>query len=983
MPAFIHTGRSRGALPVLRAALCWGVLLLACNLPGTAQAESDETNGIPLISRAISIIDRLYLHPEAVVPERMLSAAIQRLEHLDPAILVTEQDGYVLKIEVAGRSGRFDIGISSLDELEMTLAEVLDFVEQSEGTTRELDRNELELSALRGMLRTIDRHSRLFAGGSLDEFNTRFKGTLVGIGARIGKRGGKMKVVQPFPDAPAGRGGLKAGDHITHVDGVATAGLTVEETVDRIRGPEGLPVVLTIERGDEGTPRIFVLIREKVLVPSIESELLPDGIGLVTIEHFSQKTSKEFANHLDALQAEAPLRGLVIDLRGNTGGSMRHASRIVNYFVEEGTIIRTEGSLGEPVPRLTPRIDAEPQRFRFDGPVAVLVDRRTASGAEIVAGALKLMDRSLTLGAQTYGKGTVQKIYPLRKSGEKVSMKLTVARYLLPEDTFVNSVGVTPDVLIGTVWLDPDQVTLPDFFREPPELIGDEMGLGGLDSRRNPGSGRAEATGGRNSAPMLSLRVVRVLDGWDPSAPDPNKSASDEEKPQESTGAEANDAEQGFEAAAEADTPGFSELPGDAGEPQFNDVTLRLAHEVLAAAGGRGDRQRLIQLATPRVARWQDIQRRRLQNETALREIAWKAEGEPRWMARTPSRAAEIRLRLLGKAPELQAELLLPARLEAGEETRVALRVTNNRKDMLHGLRAQLRSSNSVLDRIDFLLGDIAPGKKVQREVPISVHAGAPSRLDPWRLYLLDDNGPLGGPLQGTVTTRGGARPEFALSARSKGTVEESGGTLIETTVEVRNQGDGPSGELWVRFGSPEDDGIELLEQYRTIDGLEPGETGTVSLALRVRDAAAYPNIPIKLRARDRSTGVATIVELELPVVGDGLDTGWRLPARISMDFPHGLATDPPSRAEGPFDIRGQVEAEAGIDWVEVRVSGDKVFSRLSPRPADAGPPTLVRRLEVQARGIPESGANRVSVRTRTLDGVVVTSNYWVLGSKP
>jgi hypothetical protein len=128
---------------------------------------------------------------------------------------------------------------------------------------------------------------------------------------------------------------------------------------------------------------------------------------------------------------------------------------------------------------------------------------------------------------------------------------------------------------------------------------------------------------------------------------------------------------------------------------------------------------------------------------------------------------------------------------------------------------------------------------------------------------------------------------------------------------------------------------------------------------------------------------VATIVELELPVVGDGLDTGWRLPARISMEFPHGLPTDPPSRAEGPFDIRGQVEAEAGIDWVEVRVSGDKVFSRLSPRPADAGPPTLVRRLEVQARGIPESGANRVSVRTRTLDGVVVTSNYWVLGSKP
>jgi carboxyl-terminal processing protease len=967
------------------------VALLCCWLPTVAVAtgDGDATAGeahaatsTPLISKALDIIEELYLHPEAVVPARMLEAAMQRLEHLDPAIVVTEQDGGVLEVAVAGRRGAFDVDIESLAQLEQTIAEVIDFVDQSEGTTEPISRNDLELSALRGMLRTIDRHSRLFAGGSLDEFNTRFKGTLVGIGARIGKRGGKMKVVQPFPDAPAGRAGLKAGDYITHVDGVATAGLTVEETVERIRGPEGLPVVLTIERGEEAAPRIFVLIREKVLVPSIESEMLQGGIGLVKIEHFSQKTSREFAQHLDTLRADVPLKGLVIDLRGNTGGSMRHASRIVNYFVEQGTIIRTEGSLGEPVPRLTARIEAEPERLRYEGPIAVLVDRRTASGAEIVAGALKLLGRSLTLGAQTYGKGTVQKVYPLRKSGEKVSMKLTVARYLLPGDTFVNSVGVTPDVLIGTLWLDPDQVTLPDFFREPPELIGGELGHGGLDSRRNPGSGRAEATGGNNSAPVMRVRVTRVLDGWDPASPTGEEPATPGEHLEPSREETPSEAEAGFEAAEEPDTPGYSELPGDAGEPVFNDVPLRLAHEVLVAAGGRADRQALIDLAAPRAARWQALQSERLHKSAALRDIAWQTTAEPRWMARSPGRSAAARLQLLGAPPAVHAELLLPERLEAGEETAVVLSVRNTSKAPLRGLRAQLRSSSSVLDRIDFLVGDLAPGQAVQRKVPVSVPAGAKGRLDPWRLYLLGEQGPLGGPFTGTVETRGAPHPEFAISLHSSSHATDGGGIQIDTRIEVRNQGEGPSGELTLRFSRPEEDGIELLEQYRTIEGLEPGTAATIELGLRVRDPHRHAVVPIKLRARDRSTGVATTVELDLPATGAALDTGWLVPATISMSFPHGQPGDPPSRADGPFDIHGVVEAQAGLAWVEVRVSGDKVFSRKSPR-STGEQATLVRRLEVHARGIPKTGANRVSVRARTKGGVVVTSNYWVLGEKP
>jgi len=954
-------------------------LLAAVTTSSTAFAQAEaQTEGVsPLLNKALELIDQLYLHPEAVEPQRMLAAAIQRMEHLDPAILVTEEDAQTLVVSVGGAVESFDIDVDDLRSLEFRLDEVIDFVAAADGTIDSVSRDVIEQAALRGMLRTIDRHSRLFAGDSLDEFNTRFQGTLVGIGSTIGKRGGKMRVIQPFPDAPAGRGGLKPGDHITHVDGVPTAGLTVEETVERIRGPKGLPVVLTIVRGGESGPRIFVLIREKVLVPSIESEALSNGIGLIRIERFSRKTSKEFKRHLSELQQGGLLEGLVIDLRGNSGGSMRHASRIVNYFVEEGTIIRTEGADGKPVSRLTPRIDAKAEHLRYTGPVAVLVDRRTASGGEIVAGALKMLGRSITIGSQTYGKGTVQKIYPLRKSGEKVSMKLTVARYLLPEDTFVNTVGVTPDVLLGTVWLDPHQITLPDTFREPPELLGGKTGHGGLDSRRNPGSGRATATGGRNSAPVLSLLAARTLNGWDPNTTSTAKTeTSAVEDPGQGSATETD-----FKVVEQDTPPGMSDLAGDLGEPLFNDMALRLAHDVLVAAQGEGDRQRLIQLAGPPVKKWQQMQSDRLHSMAALRDIRMEPADSPSWIARTPSDHETIRAALLGAPPQLEAQLLLPARLEAGEETRAVVRVNNPGPDKVRGLRARLRSSSSVLDDIDFLLGDIEPGKTVQREVPISVHAGVASRLDPWRLYLIDSKGPLGGPFQGTSVTRGAARPAFALRVLSKATQEQAGGTRIEATVHVRNQGQGASGELRLRFGRPEDEGVELLEQYRALEGLAPDEIGTVSLALRVRDASALPKLSLKIRARDRSTGVSSTLELELPTGPEETDTEWREPARVEMTFPHGQPADPPSSVTGPFDVVGRVAASSGLDWAEVRMGRDKVLSAVAMGAGAGGVPPVV--LELRAEGVPEEGPNRVSVRARTHDGVTTTHNYWVLGKKP
>ncbi|MEE2829864.1 MAG: PDZ domain-containing protein, partial [Myxococcota bacterium] len=226
-----------------------------------------------LLERALNRIERLYLHPEVIDPPAMARRGIQAMERAGPDLLVLEEDSASLLVQSGTRRQVFTTeDVDSLDSAGEKVRSVASFMaaEPAEAGDDGPSEEDLHVEALRGMLGTIDRHSRLIVGGKLDDFNTRFKGTLVGIGARIGRRQGRLTVIDTFSDAPAGQSGLLAGDAITHIDGHATTALSVEDAVERIRGPEGVPVVLTVERDEEEGRRIFVIVRAKVLVPSVK-----------------------------------------------------------------------------------------------------------------------------------------------------------------------------------------------------------------------------------------------------------------------------------------------------------------------------------------------------------------------------------------------------------------------------------------------------------------------------------------------------------------------------------------------------------------------------------------------------------------------------------------------------------------------------------------------------------------------------------------
>jgi len=970
--------------------LLFGLALTARPATGTeSPANADEPHAFPLLEKALPLLEDRYLHPEAANPTAMLRAAIQRTEKLSPQLLVLENQERFLDLHPGDKQLRIATDAEDFEDLAVGIREAVEFLIDKNDET--LNADSLEIAALRGSLKTIDRHSRLYSGEALDEFNTRFQGTLVGIGARIGRRGGKLRVVEPFAEAPAGRAGLRVGDVISHVDGVSTAAMTVEEAVERIRGPEGLPVILTIVRTGEVGPRIFVIVREKVSIPTVDSEMLPEGIGLIRIDHFSQKTSREFVRHADKLRASPGFRGLVLDLRGNSGGSMRHAARIVNYFIPSGTLVRTEGRDGVPVPRLTPKIDAETKRFHFNGPVAVLVDGATASGAEIVAGGLKFLGRSLTIGTQTFGKGTVQKLYPLRKGDDAVTLKLTVARYMLPGDAFINSVGVTPDVRVAEVLLDPDEPTLPDHYHEPEAATRSHPHAEGLDARRNPGGGVPASRLGLNAAPSQALWYPRVLEHWGPPgrAPDPppEQEAGDEflqgEVPTDVDGKPLGQGEldPGWQ-PTEQGPPGWSLLPGDAGEPLFNDVGLRIAYESLLEAEASDRRDDLLKRSEPIVRDWQEGQGLRMQTAMALRQLHWAADPAPRWLARSPNRLDEVEAQMLAAPPAILARLHLPAPIEAGTDIEIHLEVKNTSDKRVEHLRAQVASSTGILDGASFLIGDLEPGETGTWAIPVLIPESIPTRLDRYRLYLFDDRGPLGGPVSGTTATQGGARPELALAVQSKALQHDDGSAGVEARIKIRNDGEGAAGEVRVRFGDPGSDAVERLEQWKTLPSLAPGESEEVVLNLRVR-AGKEPG-SIRVRARDRRTGVATTLSVDLPLEGESLSTGWRHPPKVSLRSPRSDPSDRPSAGGEAFRVQGQVGATAGLRSVEVYVGNDKVFSRVVPEPekADDAKPEAITTLEIDAAAILRAGPNRVTVRTRTLDEVETASTSWVLGER-
>ena len=353
-------------------------------------------------------------------------------------------------------NARNSIAPLPLEELQQ-LAAVFDMVKKD--YVEPVDEKKLISDAIGGMVAGLDPHSQYFDKKSFKEFRESTGGKFVGIGIEMGMEDGLVKVVSPIEGSPAFRAGLKPGDLITRIDDTAVKGLSVDQAVKRMRGDPNTKVVLTVFRKTESRSFPVTIIREEIRVQSVRAKMFEPGYAWLRITQFQDRTVDDFAKKLEDLYKQDPnIKGIVLDLRNDPGGLLDGAVAVASAFLPaDAVVVSTNGQ----IPESKATFKASPQDYARRGngdplrklpvalktvPLVVLVNEGSASASEIVAGALQDHKRATVMGAQTFGKGSVQTVRPLSAD---TALKITTARYYTPSGRSIQAKGIVPDV-----WLD-------------------------------------------------------------------------------------------------------------------------------------------------------------------------------------------------------------------------------------------------------------------------------------------------------------------------------------------------------------------------------------------------------------------------------------------------------------------------------------------------------------------------------------------------
>jgi carboxyl-terminal processing protease len=318
-----------------------------------------------------------------------------------------------------------------------TFAEVFERIKRA--YVEEVDDSTLLRNAMRGMLGELDPHSAYLDNEDFQALRESTQGEFGGIGIEVGMQNGQLTVIAPLDDTPAAEAGLQPRDTILRIDDQPTDRLSLEEAVSLMRGEAGTEIELTILRSSESTPRTVTLTRQVIRSDSVKSEMLEPGYGYLRISQFQNRTGEQIRQALTDLQAQAPLKGLILDLRNNPGGVLDGAIEVADAFLDDGLIVYTEGRLDDS----DMSFSATAESAAPDVPVVALINGGSASAAEIVAGALQDQQRAIIMGTRSFGEGSVQQVMPL---GNGDGVKLTTALYFTPNGRSIQAQGIEPDV---------------------------------------------------------------------------------------------------------------------------------------------------------------------------------------------------------------------------------------------------------------------------------------------------------------------------------------------------------------------------------------------------------------------------------------------------------------------------------------------------------------------------------------------------------
>lgn len=490
----------------------------------TAEQSQYKLSQLGLLQRVVARIGSDYVDPERIKPDKMLEKAFERMQREIPELMFEPNLDFTrLTVTVGGQRTTLETRpVTDLAEVVGLLKRSLVFVEQNLKSDKPMQ--EVEYAAINGILSTLDPHSVLLPPEAAREMDVQIQGEFGGLGITISLRGDDniLTVISTLPDTPAARAGLKGGDQILQIEDESTINMSLNEAVSKLRGLVGTPVTILLSRKEWEQPRSMTLLRETIKIEATTHEWLGQGIGYVHLKTFQHNSSSDLREALEGFRAEhGEVKGLVLDLRNNPGGPLEQAIEVSDMFLNDGVIVETVRAFGR---------NSEERKATMRGtedpyPVVVLVDAESASASEIVAGALKNRDRAIVVGDQTFGKGSVQNLYPYP---DDAKLKMTIAKYLTPGHKSIQSVGIVPDIQFVPVFADKEHTVfyassgafrekdLDSHFEESAELVKAEkpaeviryFSPGDFDFHRDDEKKKDEVVEPKKPDPKTDTQVV-------------------------------------------------------------------------------------------------------------------------------------------------------------------------------------------------------------------------------------------------------------------------------------------------------------------------------------------------------------------------------------------------------------------------------------------------------------------------------------------
>jgi carboxyl-terminal processing protease len=787
-----------------------------------------------VVNDVLKTVRDRYVDPKRVKPKEMLLSALDYVQKDVAQVIVVRDDmnpsQVRVRVDTQERVFRVDDVIGPWD-VSSHLREVFAFLQDGlKGT--DVDLRDVEYAACNGMLHTLDPHSVLLSPDAYKEMNLTTQGQFGGLGIVISIRDQQLTVMNPMPGTPAAKAGLKKYDRIVKINNESTLNMGLNEAVNHLRGPQGTKVSVWIQRsGPEGWAgqKQFDLVREQIHVASVEHKLLDGGIGYVRLKQFQANTTQDLQSALADMKKGGELKGLVLDLRGNPGGLLDQAAKVVDTFVTDGPIVATVGNPSEGREEKT----AHPEYTEPNYPLAVLVNGSSASASEIVTGALKNHDRAVIIGETTFGKGSVQLVFP--DLPDKAALKLTIAQYLTePGDVSIQGVGVTPDIELDPMTVDPLEM----------DLTADTGALKERDLSRALSNVRAK-DGGR------PLEVVRY-----------NLPIGDRLE--------------------------MRERGGDLDDNAPPDFPIKFARDFVSrvSPGKRADE---VRQARAFIGESRKAELDKVAEELKTEGTDWSDAPADVQAAASPTPPAGVDVKVETDRPNNE--------VTAGEQMNLKLTVTNHGTTPLYRLFAVTKSEDPLFDNKELVIGKLEPGKsrtvsapggwcnakghkvgstaQLPKDAPreCTIPKDALMRSDGVKFHFEEARGRAPADAELRATVKSLERPVFAYSYEIIDNLKGNGdgriqrGESVTMYLTVKNVGKGRSYETQANLHDLSGEGVLLHDGRFDISDMQPGEVRRKAFTFDVEPQLQDPEAKVSLQIRDDDLREEVDEKIRIPIL--------------------------------------------------------------------------------------------------------------------